>query len=161
MFVRTASDRDIAAIRALLVETWHDTYDRIYGAARVAEITDDRHSITSLTRQLTSPRSEYLVADDGVEIAGMAFAAADEGGETVTLYQLYVRPDKQGRGIGGMLLDEVEDSFPDAKRFRLEVEPANERALRFYRSRGFADAGSPAPRGDDPPPMVLELDRTR
>ncbi len=31
MFVRTASERDVPAIRALLVETWHDTYDPIYG----------------------------------------------------------------------------------------------------------------------------------
>lgn len=40
MFVRTASERDVPAIRALLVETWHDT-DAIYGAAKVTEITDD------------------------------------------------------------------------------------------------------------------------
>jgi ribosomal protein S18 acetylase RimI-like enzyme len=141
MFVRTASDRDIPAIRALLVETWHDTYDRIYGAARVTEITDDWHSIASLTGRLTRPRSEYLVADDGERIAGMAFAVADEGGDTVTLHQLYVTPGLQGGGIGGLLLDEIEDSFPQAKRFVLEVEAANEKAVRFYLSRGFVDMG--------------------
>ena len=32
----------------LLVETWHATYDAIYGAERVTEITDDWHSIASL-----------------------------------------------------------------------------------------------------------------
>ena len=36
-FVRTATSRDIAALRALLVETWHATYDELYGAARVTE----------------------------------------------------------------------------------------------------------------------------
>ena len=35
MFVRTASSRDIEAVRALLVETWHDTYDAIYGPGKV------------------------------------------------------------------------------------------------------------------------------
>jgi ribosomal protein S18 acetylase RimI-like enzyme len=141
MFVRTASERDVPAIRALLVETWHDTYDAIYGAAKVTEITNEWHSIRSLTARLTAPRSEYLVADDGKALAGMAFAAADETGETVTLRQLYVLPSMQGRGVGGMLLDEVEESFPEAKRLVLEVEVANERAVRFYLSRGFVDTG--------------------
>lgn len=141
MFVRTASERDVPAIRALLVETWHDTYDAIYGAAKVTEITNEWHSIRSLTARLTVPRSEYLVADDGKALAGMAFAAADETGETVTLRQLYVLPSMQGRGVGGLLLDEVEESFPEAKRLVLEVEAANEKALRFYLSRGFVDTG--------------------
>jgi len=141
MFVRTASERDVPAIRALLVETWHDTYDPIYGIAKVTEITNDWHSIQSLTARLTAPRSEYLVADDGMALAGMAFAAADESGETVTLRQLYVRPSMQGKGVGGMLLDEVEESFPEAKRLVLEVEAANEKAIRFYLSRGFIDTG--------------------
>lgn len=48
MFVRTASERDLVAIRALLVETWHATYDAIYGAAKETEITDEWHSIASL-----------------------------------------------------------------------------------------------------------------
>jgi ribosomal protein S18 acetylase RimI-like enzyme len=141
MFVRTASERDIAAIRTLLVETWHDTYDQIYGVVKVTEITNDWHSIQSLTARLTVPRSEYLVADDGKTIAGMAFAAADESGETVTLRQLYVLPSKQGRGVGGMLLDEVEESFPEAKRLVLEVEAANDKAIRFYLAHGFVDTG--------------------
>ena len=45
MFVRSASERDLAAVRALLVETWHATYDPIYGAERVTAITDDWHSM--------------------------------------------------------------------------------------------------------------------
>jgi ribosomal protein S18 acetylase RimI-like enzyme len=141
MFVRTASERDIPAIRALLVETWHDTYDGIYGAERVTGITDDWHSIAALTRRLTQPRSEYLVADDGSEIGGMAFAAVDESGETVTLHQLYVRPAWQGRGIGGLLLEEMIESFPDARRMRLEVEPENGRAVAFYEAQGFSRCG--------------------
>lgn len=155
MFIRTASERDIEAVRALLVETWHATYDAIYGVARVTEITDDWHSLAALKRRLTAPRSEFLVADDGAAIAGMAFAAADESGRTVTLYQLYVRPAQQGRGVGGMLLDEIEGSFPEAGTFRLDVEPANMQALSFYRSRGFVDAGMATVDGQTVMTMVL------
>jgi GNAT superfamily N-acetyltransferase len=129
MFVRTAGERDLEAIRALLVETWHATYDGIYGAAKVTEITDDWHSIASLRRRLSRPNSEFLVADDGKRIGGMSFAEVDEAGSTVTLKQLYVLPAFQGRGIGSMLLDEVIESFAEAKLMRLEVEEANDKAI--------------------------------
>ncbi|BCH24729.1 acetyltransferase [Mesorhizobium sp. L-8-10] len=150
MFIRTASERDLASIRALLVETWHATYDRIYGAERVAEITDRWHSIDALKVRLTKPRSEFLVADDGTEIGGMAFASADGEGAIVTLLQLYVLPRHQGRGIGGLLLDEVIDSFPEARLIRLEVEQENDRAVAFYKACGFVEKGSaPSPGGGE------------
>ncbi len=159
MFVRTASKRDLDAVRALLGETWHATYDAIYGAERVAAITADWHSLASLQAQLERPHSEFLVADDGNAIGGMAFASAVDEGKTVMLHQLYVRPSMQGRGIGGMLLDEIADSFPEAERIRLEVEEANLRAITFYRAAGFVQAGRTANCGRDQsgiPALVFE-----
>lgn len=144
MFVRTASERDLDAIRVLLGETWHATYDSIYGAERVAAITADWHSPETLHEQLNRPRSEFLVADDGETIGGMAYASADESGSTVMLHQLYVLPAHQGHGIGGMLLDEILDSFPEAERVRLEVEEANVKAVAFYEAAGFEQAGRTA-----------------
>ncbi|KAA3449684.1 GNAT family N-acetyltransferase [Mesorhizobium sp. SARCC-RB16n] len=141
MFVRTAGDRDLAAVRALLVETWHATYDAIYGAERVTEITNEWHSIASLKARLTKPNSEFLVADDGKRVGGMAFAEAVDGGGVVMLRQLYVLPSLQGLGTGGMLLDEVIESFPEAHRIRLEVEEKNSRAVAFYQANGFVQAG--------------------
>lgn len=149
MFVRTVGERDLAAVRALLVETWHATYDRTYGEARVTRMTDAWHSIEALRARLAQPRSEFVVADDGAEIAGMAFAAADESGKTVTLRQLYVRPDRQGRGIGGMLLDEVVESFPDANMITLEVDPDNAKAIAFYEAQGFVHVGATPHCGGD------------
>lgn len=147
MFVRTASGRDLEAVRDLLIETWHATYDPIYGAERVTRITDEWHSIAALQARLDAPMSEFLVADDGRTIGGMAFADTVDDGKTVTVRQLYVRPDHQGRGIGGMLLDEVEGCFPDAVRIRLEVETRNEKAVAFYVAQGFARTGEA--KGDD------------
>jgi ribosomal protein S18 acetylase RimI-like enzyme len=141
VFVRTAGERDLKAARDLLVETWHATYDAIYGVDRVTEITDDWHSLAALKRRLDRPNAEFLVADDGKRIGGMASAAADAMGTSVMVHQLYVLPTMQGRGIGGMLLDEIVESFPDATLFRLEVEEANEKAIGFYRSQGFEQTG--------------------
>ena len=158
MFVRTASERDLAAIRALLVQTWHATYDAIYGARRVTEITDDWHSIASLRARLTRPNSEFLVADDGKRLGGTAFASATKDPKVVLLNQLHVHPDCQRRGIGRSLLDEVEASFPEARTLRLEVEEANSPAIAFCEANGFRPAGRTADcgGGSGMPALMLE-----
>ncbi|MBA3447746.1 MAG: GNAT family N-acetyltransferase [Pseudaminobacter sp.] len=159
MFVRTASERDLPAVRELLVATWRATYDSIYGAERVKDITDDWHSIASLKARLARPNSEFLVADDGKRIGGMAYAAATTDPKIVLLHQLYVNPSFQRAGLGRMLLAEVEDSFPDARTVRLEVEAANAPALAFYRRNGFVQAGETANCGGPTsgiPAMVME-----
>lgn len=141
-FVRSASEQDMAAVSTLLGETWHATYDALYGAERVAAITADWYSPAALKRQLARPEGEFLVADDGRRLGGMAFAAPVKGdAETVQLHQLYVRPDCQRMGVGRDLFAEIETCFPDAKRMRLEVEPQNASAIAFYEAHGFVETG--------------------
>lgn len=159
MFVRTAGERDLQAVRDLLVETWHATYDSIYGVDRVTEITNDWHSIASLKARLVRPNSEFLVADDGKKLGGMAYAAAATDPAVILLHQLYVRPGLQRGGLGAMLLQEIEDSFPEARTIRLEVEPANTIAVAFYKANGFVEAGKTASCGSPGsgiPALVLE-----
>lgn len=141
MWVRTATKRDLPAIKDLLAATWHATYDEIYGADRVSIITAEWHSIAALEKQLAAPRSEFLVADDGKVIAGMAYARQISDQE-VKLSQLYISPKFQGNGVGKMLLEEVEDSFFEVPIFVLEVEEQNSLARAFYEQQGFKLTGS-------------------
>lgn len=156
MFIRTAGERDLEAIKALLAETWHATYDAIYGRKRVNEITAEWHSMAALRRRLTHPHSEFLVADDGKAIAGMAFAASVDEGRVVWLRQLYVLPAQQRRGIGAMLLDEVSESFPEASLIRLEVEAENLNAIGFYRAQGFIVSDTAETTQDEVSVVVME-----
>ena len=141
-FVRTAAQADLAAVSKLLGETWHATYDPIYGAARVSEITAEWHSVAALKARLATPQAEFVVADDGKTLAGMGFAALDpKAPKTAVLHQLYVHPDHQGQGIGRDLFAELETCFPDAERMRVEVAAENARAIHFYTRLGFAQIG--------------------
>jgi ribosomal protein S18 acetylase RimI-like enzyme len=141
-FVRSASEADLPKVQALLGRSWHATYDALYGAEKVADITASWHSLDALKRRLARPDSEFVVADDGGRIGGMAYAAMDKDeGDVVNLHQLYVEPELIGQGIGRDLFAEVETCFPAAKRMRLEVEPKNERAVRFYAGLGFQEVG--------------------
>jgi ribosomal protein S18 acetylase RimI-like enzyme len=141
VFVRTAGERDLAAIRALLAESWHATYDTIYGLERVNQIIESWSSAVKLKASLERPNAEFLVADDGKRIGGVAYGESTEGGTMIDLQQLHVAVDLQGRGIGGMLLDEVIESFPEARILRLEVAEQNKRAVAFYLANGFAQIG--------------------
>jgi ribosomal protein S18 acetylase RimI-like enzyme len=159
MWIRTASERDLPAVQTLLRETWHATYDSIYGVERVNAITGDWHSMENLKARLTKPHSEFVLCEDENGVIGMAFASQN-GPEFVMLHQLYVHPDAQGKGAGSELLDEIVEAFPEAKALRLEVEAANSPAVAFYKSKGFAEVSSTQNCGADQssiPALVLEM----
>lgn len=144
-FIRTAGAADLKAVSELLGRCWHATYDSLYGEADVAAITAEWHSPSALAVNLARPAGEFLVADDGRRIAGMAFAAAGKpDGSSVFLHQLYVDPDDQRLGIGTDLYSEMENSFFEASRFRLEVETANTGAMAFWKRLGFSSVGETA-----------------
>ncbi|WLR93998.1 GNAT family N-acetyltransferase [Shinella zoogloeoides] len=141
-FVRTASERDLAKVSALLGETWHATYDALYGADKVSEITARWHSVPALKARLARKDSEFVVADNGRELGGMGYAAmAKDRPKTAFLHQLYVLPRYQRQGIGRDLFAELETCFPDANAMLLEVDPRNEAAVAFYGAHGFVKVG--------------------
>lgn len=148
-FVRTASERDLAKVSALLGETWHATYDALYGAAKVDELTGKWHSVPALKARLARRDAEFVVADNGRDIGGMGYAAMSETlKKGVVLHQLYVHPSFQRQGIGREMFAELETCFPDAEFMQLEVEPQNAAALSFYEAHGFRKIGETANCGD-------------
>ncbi len=150
MFVRTASERDLPAVSRLAAATAHATLDPLCGID---------FSVAALRRHLDRPRSEFLVADDGEAIAGVAFAGAvGEDMRIVRLDMLLVRSGMQGRGIGRMLLEEIEASFFESSLLRLEVDERNARAIAFYLAAGFAEVDRK--QGRDIPDTLLILEKS-
>ncbi|KXG86522.1 GNAT family N-acetyltransferase [Agrobacterium bohemicum] len=139
-FIRTASERDIEPVRALLARTWHATYDAIYGAQRVSQLITEWHSLAAMKERVQKKGGEFLVADDGKRIGGMGYAAmSGKMSKTALLHQLYVDPNFQRQGVGRDIFAELETCFPDAEIMRLEVEPKNTVAIAFYEGLGFVE----------------------
>ena len=136
LIIRDAEAADLPAVRALLVETWHATYDGIYGWRRVAEITNAWHSLENLQGQLGRD-GVFMVALLGEEIVATSSARL-EPDRAALLTRLYVLPARQCVGIGRTLLQVTLACFPHAPVVRLEVESQNEPAIAFYERMGFA-----------------------
>lgn len=140
-FVRTASVRDADKIQSLLIDTWHDTYDAIYSVEMVNDICADWHNLEAIGKNIDARNAEYVVADSGEEIGGMAFVKAPNEEGIAYLSQLYVLPKLQGQGIGKDLLGEIELNFPEAKKMRLGVDSNNLKAIGFYEHMGYENTG--------------------
>lgn len=138
--IRSAEARDIPAVRKLLVQTWHDTYDQLIGTEKVIEITNSWHSIEALSRQLTMPDTCFLIAELSGAIVGHLFANARRP-PVLMISRLYVLPAHQRRGIGKQLLDEAIRHHRACDTIRLEVEADNAKGLSFYRREGFEPVG--------------------
>ena len=138
-FVRSAIEKDLETVSSLLGRTWHATYDGLYGNDEVAKLTSSWHSVEALQNQLKAPHSEFLVADTGEAIVGMAYARTTHE-DTAHLFQLYVDPPAQGTGLGRALLEELMGCFPAARGMVLEVADRNEKAIGFYTHHGFVEA---------------------
>lgn len=136
--IRKATGADLGAVQRVLVETWHATYDDLFGREKVDELTAAWHAMPVLERQLASPDATRLVAERGGAIVGTALAT--RAGDHVKLDQIYVVPAAHGTGVGQALLDAVVAAVPVLP-VRLEVEPRNARAIAFYAKSGFARIG--------------------
>ncbi len=87
------------------------------------------------------PFLEGFVMERGEEIIGYAMTAVsyttEYGGICIWLEDLYLKPEYRHSGIAGGLFTFIEQYYPDAVRFKLEVEPENETAVRCYEKYGY------------------------
>jgi ribosomal protein S18 acetylase RimI-like enzyme len=99
-------------------------------------------SIPPLTQTLEEMRTDFerqlvLKAVEEGEIVGSVRARMKEG--RCLIGRLIVRPDRQGRGIGSRLMEEIEASFPQAESFRLFTGHRSEKPLHIYEKMGYEE----------------------
>ncbi|CAM1627264.1 GNAT family N-acetyltransferase [Bartonella sp. B10834G6] len=160
MWIRTASRNDINAIHDLLVETWHATLDDLVGREEVDRKIAHDYTTDMLKKMLSRPASEYVVADDGDMLHGVAYAAqgAVKGDSEIALVlHLCVKPESRGQGIGQRLLIELEEAFPAARKIRVVLNKKDVRTQKFFEEQGYKHLGKS---GDNKSDNDVVLEKT-
>jgi ribosomal protein S18 acetylase RimI-like enzyme len=157
--VRRAELGDVGAVREIGLKTWPVAYG---GLAPEEFITDGLAQWWSQEAVERGIRTGItLVAAEGDDLVGMVGLGRE--GDFWVMWKLYVLPDHQGKGIGKALLDAAIAALPDGTtELLLDVLVTNEKAIGFYRARGFAEATKTPDRdlADDLTWMVIDLHRT-
>ncbi|MDO5149023.1 MAG: GNAT family N-acetyltransferase [Oscillospiraceae bacterium] len=63
--------------------------------------------------------------------------STEYGGLCVWIEDLYIKPEFRHLGAGTMALEFIEKEYPEAVRFKLEVETENEKAVGCYKKNGY------------------------
>ncbi|MBR5295143.1 MAG: GNAT family N-acetyltransferase [Clostridia bacterium] len=89
-----------------------------------------------------SPFADGFVFESEGEVVGYALLARtwsqEAGGEVIWIEEIYLAPEHRGEGFGKAFFRYLETDFaPSARRFRLEVEKENKKAVSLYHSLGF------------------------
>ncbi len=102
----------------------------LFGLARLDRGADER------TLEVLERETVFVAEIEGTP-AG--YVALDPGDDAVRVDQLFVSPEHEAEGVGRQLLEYAEGYaiWHGATRLQVVVEGGNERALEFYRGRGF------------------------
>lgn len=78
---------------------------------------------------------EYESMPIGYALLAKTFSQ-EAGGMVIWIEELYVLPQYRSKGIASRFFAFLEEHYP-AKRYRLEIEPENQRAAELYKRMGF------------------------
>lgn len=106
-----------------------------------ALFAEDPWSQRLLAEELSLAGRYYLVALDGEQVVG--YGGLADFGDEAHVMTLGVRADRQGAGLGGLLLAELltEADRRRCRRVLLEVAADNDAARRLYARAGFRPIG--------------------
>lgn len=102
----------------------------LFGLASLDRGADER------TLSVLEHETVFVAEVDG---SAAGYVALDPGDEEICIDQLFVSPDHEAEGVGRQLLEYAEGYAiaEGAGTLRVVVSEADERAVRFYRGRGF------------------------
>ncbi len=113
-----------------------------YSSEAVLHPVPESYFFATFSEMMKSDRYvEGFLFLDGGETAGYGLIAKsfsnEVGGQVIWVEEIYLRPAFRSKGFGSAFFAFLEQRFPDARRFRLEIEPDNVRAKALYQRKGY------------------------
>ncbi len=138
--IRPAVADDVGGIHQVCAEAWRDTFTGLVATERIEQVIAEYYNPDRLRAELTGPegRPGWLVAEEAGAVVGAIRGGLVEAtaGE---IFQLYVAPAHQRRGIGTRLLQVMTNQqlAQGAREQWASVQRFNPKGLPFFQVRGF------------------------
>ncbi len=125
---------DIALIRELANEIWHEYYPAIITNAQINYMLDLMYSEKKLASQLNSNHTFHIIKK---ELTPIGFIGIEKLSENkFYLQKYYLLPKYRGLGIGQKMLDNMLTQYP-IQSLKLAVNRQNYKSINFYFKLGF------------------------
>ena len=139
LLIRRWTREDLPTIQTLLLESWLDAYASFIPREDVVGYLHTQYSLAKLEALFADPDVTGLVAELDGTVAGYAKLFHARAEQRCYVHQLYIRPARQGLGLGHRLMACAEDRARElgADRIWLGVMVKNTQAVTWYKKMGF------------------------
>lgn len=136
--IREMKIEDTERVKQIAAITWKDTFSHIMPIEVQEKTLREAYDNQTMEKRFTS--SILFVAEEGGAVVAYAFFSSKNKEGKVLLESVYVHPDYQQKGIGTKLIHTGIAKL-QPKRLCLNVLEGNEKAIAYYKAKGFQEEG--------------------
>lgn len=138
-----ATPSDFPTIKALAYAIWPDTYGPILSKEQLSYMLGAFYSEEALLENYLEKGHRFLLIKEDETVLGFAsYEHLYKETNTTRIHKIYLLPETQGRGLGKLLIQEIEKIALEnhADKLSLNVNRFN-KAQHFYTKIGFEIVG--------------------
>ncbi len=115
MNIEVLAKTDLNSIRDLAYKIWPIAYGEILSQEQLTYMLDKFYSVESLENQMIDKNHIFLIIkENNIPLGFASYELNCENNKKAKLHKIYVLPNLQQKGIGNMLLQEVEKRAKEA-----------------------------------------------
>lgn len=137
-----ATTQDLKTIQEIAYQTWPATYGKILSKEQLNYMLSQFYSEESLKNNVQNGHHFLLAKEDNMALGFVSYEHNYKQEPVTRIHKIYILPQTQGKGIGKLLIDAVEDLAKEnhSVALSLNVNRFN-KALTFYQKIGFEIIG--------------------
>jgi ribosomal protein S18 acetylase RimI-like enzyme len=147
VIIRVIQSGDIQALAELARITYAETFGHSMSATDLASQLKNTRSVDYFLEAVI--RDTILGAFEGdmligyIQICDVTLSVEKVDGKSQQINAIYIRSDKQGKGVGKALMDAAlqHSRLKDVRNIYIDVWDENVRAVKFYEDYGFKVVG--------------------
>lgn len=148
----------------MCADGYRATYAQLLPEEYIERVIAEFYNPERVRAEVLNPQGwdGWLVAVEGERVVGAGGGGLTAPG-VAELFVLYLGPARRGEGIGTMLLEAITEEArrQGAREQWVSVTRDNQKAIPFYKARGFVERGEQPTYGADPSEGIISLRMSR